>query len=266
MRIKYSVSTMVYWWREHNLSFEQECEFLRSLGFGVELWPTMRANNDCRFVRRNWIRLKEATRGMSVSLHSRNDGPTIEEWKEQIECAKMLKAPIVVDLEALCISDKLDIADWDFAEEVVKTADDSGVNLCVETGALPMLLEVGSKFDTIRYCFDTGFINIDSKNSFTQYVDELAAKITYLHLNDNYGRLDDHEPPGLAGGISRQNWDYLFNGLSKYDNEIIATLEMFPAMPGALIKQGCEFLFDTLNWPNRPPRQPGYDETAYQPF
>jgi len=30
MRIRYAVSTMVFWGREHQLSFEQECQFLQS--------------------------------------------------------------------------------------------------------------------------------------------------------------------------------------------------------------------------------------------
>ena len=104
MRIRYVVSTMVFWWREHNLSFEQECEFLKSLGFGVELWPAIRGHSDCRYDRRNWSRLKEATKDMFVSMHSRNDGPTLQEWDEQIQCAKMLNAPIVADLPSLCVS------------------------------------------------------------------------------------------------------------------------------------------------------------------
>ena len=51
MRISYVVSTMVFWWRENHLSLEQECEFLKSLGFGVELWPNIKGQNECRYER-----------------------------------------------------------------------------------------------------------------------------------------------------------------------------------------------------------------------
>ena len=266
MRIRYVVSTMVFWWREHYLSFEQECEFLKSLGFGVELWPTIKGNGDCRYTRRNWPRLKEATRDMLVSLNSRNDGPTLAEWTEQIECAKMLDACIVANLRGLCISQDLGIADWGFATDIVKIAAENDVPLCLETGSLPAMLQVGQKFDSIRYCLDTGYAYLDPKNSFTEYVDALAARTTHLHLTDNYGRFDDHEPPGVRGGMARANWDYLLNGLGKYDNDVIGSLEMFPCMPGTMIRQSSKFLFDVIGWPDRPQLEPDHTEKHYRPL
>jgi len=266
MRIRYVVSTMVFWWREHHLSFEQECDFLRSLGFGVELWPTIKGNNDCRYVKRNWTRLEHATENMLVALHSRNDGPTMDEWAEQIDCAAMLKAPIIADLRSLCVSDELGIADWGFASDVVKMAAEKSVELCVETGTPEALLQVGDKFSSIRYCLDSGFANIDKDKSFKEYVDLLAERTTYMHLADNFGKFDDHEPPGVRGGMDRANWDYLLEGISKYDNDVIGSLEMFPPMPGTMIRQSSDYLFGVLEWPSRPVSQEGADETTYQPM
>lgn len=266
MQIKYVVSTMVFWWREHHLSFEQECEYLKSLGFGVELWPTIRGHNDCRYVRRNWPRLKEALQGMLVAITSRNDGPTIKQWTEQIECAKMLGGPIVASLQSLCMSQELGIADWAFATDVIKIADEHGVSICIETGSLPVMLQIGEKFDSIKYCLDTGYAYLDPKAKFAEYVDELGPRTTYLHLTDNYGKLDDHEPPGVRGGMRHKNWEYLLNGLSKYDNDVIGCFEMFPSMPGTMIKQGCKFLFDIMKWPHRPQGMPGYDPASYRPL
>ncbi len=266
MQIRYVVSTMVFWWRETYLSFEQECEYLKSLGFGVELWPTRKGDNDCRYVRRNWSRLKEATKGMLVSMNSRNDGPTISEWAEQIECAEMLGACIVADLRSLCISQDLGIADWGFAGDVVKTAADRGVTICLETGSLPAMLQVGDKFDSIRYCLDTGYVYLDRNNTFCDYVDKLATRTTHLHLTDNYGTIDDHEPPGVRGGMARENWDYLLKALAKNENEVIGSLEMFPCMPGTMIRQGSKFLFDVMGWPNQPQPEEGHHEKHYRPL
>jgi sugar phosphate isomerase/epimerase len=266
MQIKYVISTMIFWWRENHLSFELECDYLKSLSFGIELWPTMKGNNDCRYEKRRWNRLKEATGGMLVSLKSRKDGPTLNEWNEQIQCAKMLNAPIVADLQSLCISDQLGIADWAFASDVVKKAEDNNITLCIETGSLPAVLQVGKKFDSIKYCLDTGHAHLDPKHSFKEYVDKLAERITYVHLTDNYGRIDDHEPPGVKDGMPHENWSYLLEELSKYENEIIGSFEMFPSMPGTMIKQSCHFLFDILGYPNRPTPLPGYNENSYQPF
>ena len=266
MQIKYVISTMVFWWREHHLSFEQECEYLNSLGFGVELWPTRKGDNECRYIRRNWTRLKEATNGMLVSLNSRNDGPTLKEWQEQIECAKMLNGLIVTNMESLCISGQLGIADWGFATEVVDIAKDLDVMMCIETGSLPVLLQIGEKFDSIRYCLDTGYLHIDQNNTFKEYIDQLGPRTTYVHLTDNYGKIDDHEPPGVRGGMEKEKWEYLLSALEKNDNEVIGSLEMFPSMPGTMIRQGCSFLFDVMKWPNRPQPAPGFDETSYRPF
>lgn len=256
---------MIFWWRENHLSFEQECEYLRSLGFGIEIWPTMRGQMDCRFQRRNWIRLKEAAHDMTVALHSRDDGPNLGDWDEQLKCAQMLNAPLVTDLRSLCVCDRLGLADWNFARDVIALADQYDVMLCVENGQLDTLLALGEKFDSVRYCFDTGHAHLDENKQFKDYVDRLIERTRYLHLTDNYGRLDDHEPPGVRGGMEKSNWDYLLNSLQKQGIDVIASLQMIPAMPGTMIRHSSKFLFDVMGWPNRPAAKPGYDENAYQP-
>jgi sugar phosphate isomerase/epimerase len=268
MQIRYVVSTMVFWWREHPLSLEQECQFLKSQGFGVELWPNIRGQNECRYERRNWPRLTAATADMLVAMRSRDEQPTLDQWAEQIECAKLLNANIVTELRDMGITagSESEPAGADgFAGEVVKMAQDNDVTLCLETGPLPTLKKVGEKFESIRYCLDTGYANLDPQHSFEQYVDDLTPRVAHLHLTDNYGQMDDHEPPGLQGGIPRQNWDYLLNALSKYDSDVVGSFEMCPCMPGVMIRQASEFLFDVLKWPNRPQRQTGYPGLMYNP-
>ena len=124
MHINYVVSTMVFWWREHPLSFEQECQFLKSLGFGIELWPNIRGQNECRYERRNWPRLAAATDDMLVSMRSRNDQPNLEQWAEQIECAKLLKANIVAELQSLRIKPGNKLNGCEFAAEIIEMAED----------------------------------------------------------------------------------------------------------------------------------------------
>jgi len=268
MRIRYAVSTMVFWWRENNLSFEQECRFLHSLGFGVELWPNIKGQDECRYERRNWPRLVEATKDMLVSMRCRNDGPRLEQWNEQIECAKLLDANIVTDLLSLGIRDGSELdppGAGDFAAEVVKLAEDNNVKLCLETGSLQTLKDVGRKFESLWFCLDTGYANLDREFSFQQYVDDLAQRVVHLHLSDNYGQMDNHERPGLRGGIAHENWEYLFNGLSKHDNDVIGSFEMSPSMPAVMMRQASEFLFDELQWPNRPQKQPSHVDVIYNP-
>ena len=266
MKINYVVSTMIFWWRETSLSFEQECQFLKSRGFGVELWPNIKGQDECRYDRRNWFRLVDATKDMLVSMRSRNDEPSLEQWAEQIECAKLLNAPIVTDLRNFGIPDSIEINGSDFSAEVVKMADDNGVRLCLETGQLTKLEKLGEKFDSLWFCFDFGYANVDPAYDFNQYVDRLGQRTAHLHLSDNYGKTDDHEPPGLRGGIPRENWDYLLNALSKHNNEVIGSFEMCPGMPEVMIRQASDFLFDELNWPDRPKSRIGHEGTAYHPL
>ncbi len=265
MRIKYVVSTMVFWWREHVLSLEQECQFLQSLGFGVELWPSLKGHQDCRYEIRNWDRLKAATEGMLVAMRSRNDRPSIEQWDEQLRCAQMLDANLVADLASLRISQNVEINGYDFAGEVVGLADKYGVRLCVETGPLPVMRKVGEMFESIRYCLDTGSAHLDPEHDFRQYVDELAARVSHLHLTDNYGQIDDHEPPGLEGGIARENWDYLLDVMNKHDQEVVGAFEMCPCMPGVMIRQAMEFVFGVMQWPGRPEQAHAEPNLNYNP-
>lgn len=263
MRIKYAVSTMIFWGNEHPLSFEQECQFLKSHGFGIELWPSIKGQNECRYERRNWARLAAATQGMLVVMRSRDDNPTVEQWREQIECAKLLDASIVTDLRSIGIPEKTELNGCGFAKEIAGIAEQNEVKLCLETGKLPLLKEAGKRLKSVWYCLDTGYANIDKEYTFKQYVDELAPRVLLLHLTDNYGHMDDHEPPGLQGGAPREHWDYLLQVLSGYDNEVIGSLEMCPCMPPVMIRQATEFLFDVLKWPNPPRKKGGYSNLSY---
>jgi sugar phosphate isomerase/epimerase len=254
---------MVFWGREHPLSFEQECQFLRSLGFGVELLPNIKGYSECRYERRNWPRLVDATQDMLVSMRTRNDRPSLEQWDEQIQCAKMLKANIVTDLKSLRIPDNHELDDCSFAEDVVRIAEQNEVKLCLETGRLRTLTKVGERFSSIYYCLDTGHANLDPECSFRQYVDDMAERVMHLHLTDNYGHSDDHEAPGLRGGIERENWDYLLEALNRCDNDVVGSFEMCPCMPAVMIRKASEFMFDELKWPNPPHEIAGAARAAY---
>ncbi|MDD5458482.1 MAG: sugar phosphate isomerase/epimerase [Phycisphaerae bacterium] len=254
MNIQYVISTMVFWRRENQLSFEQDCELIRKMGFGIELWPNICNSSECRYERKNWLRLKTATEGMLVSMRSRTDNPDIDKWTEQIQCAQLLGANIVTDIDSLRIPRGTNGKTWDFTSEIIDTADQNNVGIYLETGDLETILKAGHKYTSIRFCFDMGFANCHPEHAFADYVDSLAEKIAHVHLTDNYGSSDDHEPPGIKGGIDRENWDYLLKKLDEYDNDIVGSIEMVPPTPENLIRQATEFLFEELDWPNPPCR------------
>jgi len=265
MRIMYVVSTMVFWGRQSRLSLEQECELLRSLGFGVELWPNTGGLDECSYDRRNWPRLVAATEGMLVSMRSRNDKPRIEQWDEQIECAKLLKANIVADLQSLGVGQSREVEDWDYLGDIVRMAEDNSIKLCIETGALDAVKHIGDKFDSVWYCLDTGYASADGEHSFREYVDALAGRVAHLHLAENYGRFDSHRPLGCQCGIAQEDWAHLLSSLKKYNNDIIGSLEMTPCIPVEMIRRASTFLFDVLKWPNRPKKSAEHGKAASRP-
>ena len=265
MRIKYVVSTMLFWGHENPISFEQECEFLNSHGFGVELWPNLKGQNECRYARRNWPRLAAATEEMVVTMKSRNDVPTLDQWNEQIACAHFLNASVVTDLGSLGIGERADLNGCGLTPQVIEMAKDNDVQLAIETGPVGKVKAVGEKFPHLSYCLDIGYANLDRVFGFEQYVDQLAPRISHLHLSDNYGHRDNHQPPGLNGGVSNQKWDYLLDVLNKYDNEVIGSFEMCPCTPDVMMRQAGEFLFDKQKWPNRPQKRPGVTNIIYNP-
>jgi sugar phosphate isomerase/epimerase len=258
MQIKYVVSTMVFWGRQNRLSLEQECDLLNTMGFGVELWPNTGGLEECSYDRRNWPRLTAATEGMLVSMRSRNDNPSIEQWAEQIECAKLLKANIVADMQSLRIEGR-NTDNGDFLGEVAGMAENEGVKLCIETGPLDLLKSIGERFDSIWYCLDTGFASDDAGHSFRQYVDTFADRTAHLHLSENYNGFDTPRPLGCHCGISRQDWDYLLEALNKNGNDVIGAIEMTPCTPVEMILRSSRFLFDVLKWPNPPKKSAGKD-------
>lgn len=265
MRIRYVVSTMIFWWRENHLSLEQECDFIKSHGFGIELWPNIKDQNECRYERKNWQRLQGATEGMLVSMRSRTDDPTLEQWDEQLQCAKMLDANLIADIRSLGLNDG-DVLNGDgFATDVFELAEHHKVKICIETGSLNTVKSIGERFDSIWFCLDIGYANLDPAFEFKQYVDQLSGRIAHLHLTDNYGQTDDHEPPGLNGGIQREDWQYLLNALEKQDNDVIGSFEMFPCMPAVMLRKASEFLFNELKWPGKPQLQQGYPANNYNP-
>jgi sugar phosphate isomerase/epimerase len=133
---------------------------------------------------------------MLVSMRSRNDNPSIEQWAEQIGCAKLLKANIVADLQSLRMQGK-NADNGDFIAEVVGMAKDEGVKLCIETGPLDVLKDIGRRFKSIWYCLDTGYAACDAGHSFNDYVDTLAKRTAHLHLAMTTG------PSAAQAGPSR---------------------------------------------------------------
>lgn len=62
-------------------------------------------------------------------------------------------------------------------------------------GILLRLAELAGDPD-MRFCLDTGHVNVFSRRPVAEWWRELGDRIAALHLHDNDGRSDDHLPPG----------------------------------------------------------------------
>ncbi len=260
MRIRYVVSSMIFWGREHPLSLESECELLKSLGFGIELWPNIKGQHECRYVRRNWHRLAAATEGMLVAMRSRHDSPTLEQWSEQIECAKLLGAHIVTDFRSMGFPDEPELNGCDFAAKVVKCAEEKGITLCLETGSAlgkGILKEISKRFESIRYCLDTSHAHSNGSifGGFKPYIDELGPKVVHLHLNDNFtGRSTVGRPPARdASRRSREIPDTRFSSIESDrfgfpgGNSAYQGLCRFWCGGGGMPREDWDYLLETLS-------------------
>ena len=73
----------------------------------------------------------------------------------------------------------------------------------------------------LRMCFDTGHAHMTGWE--VDCLESCHDVVSYLHINDNDGRLDGHDIPG-DGSI---NWPALAGPISRLPADIPATLELF---------------------------------------
>jgi len=69
------------------------------------------------------------------------------------------------------------------------------------------------KSSRLKICYDTGHSNIFSKVYFDMWLDVLGKDISYIHVNDNRGDVDNKLVPG-EGTI---NWQKFSDKIEKYD-------------------------------------------------
>ncbi len=73
----------------------------------------------------------------------------------------------------------------------------------------------------VGFCFDTGHMNAFSTTAMQDWLDDLGAFLTQIHLHDNDGHWDDH----LAVGDGNIDFDILFGYIARCSKKPILTLE-----------------------------------------
>ncbi len=143
---------------------------------------------------------------------------------QNIEIAKQLEAEIVTFCSCFnpCIKFQGYVGGYTqrqirFWSEILESVGDSSLILVFENLWEPqpelirdVLDDINSK--NFKALLDTGHVNIFSKVPIERWVEVLANHLSYIHLNDNHGDLDNNLLPG-EGNIK---WDGFFDALKCY--------------------------------------------------
>ena len=96
---------------------------------------------------------------------------------------------------------------WEYVkrsvEELLPTAAELDIVLALENGSeepeeMQKMFDIAEEFDSphVGYCFDTGHAHCYGTRDINELLEKMASRIAVLHLHDNYGSFDDHNPPG----------------------------------------------------------------------
>ncbi|MEA3486530.1 MAG: sugar phosphate isomerase/epimerase family protein [Thermodesulfobacteriota bacterium] len=84
----------------------------------------------------------------------------------------------------------------------IETAAGMGTKIAIENvyenspKFLSLLLDTFKESRSICFCFDTGHFNAFSQATLEEWVDALGSRICQIHLHDNNGFTDEHNPVG----------------------------------------------------------------------
>ncbi len=246
MDIEYSVSLWNYFHYADVPSLERVITLLREQDYGVELWGSWREEKDL-FDEVGRKRLKDILQGMKVSLHTAGAN-TFDLHKKQIDAAVDLGAEVVVLHPVDLTSKDSSNLDVHLALQTVKHAAKHGVEIALENGELPFLVNAIEEVEGLGICLDVGHIYFTS-NSLDEFLHALKERIIHLHIQDILpedelalpGTGKDHYIPG-TGGIPDSDWQLLTATLKEIDFQGIAVLEIQPRNPLQTALLGMNFM------------------------
>ncbi len=237
MHITYAISLWDYTHYADSPSIERICASLREHGYGIELWPTWRDEQDLydEIGRR---RLVAALQGMPVTLHTTMTANTIELHKKQIDAAAAVGASLVV-LHPTDLAPKgASAPDLALTRAAVAYASEKGVRLALENGKFGFLAEAASNVEGLGICLDVGHIYLNHE-SMAVFLGELKSRLIHLHIQDLMSdvemaalprQMKDHYIPG-TGSIPRSDWELLARTLHEVDFNGTAVIEVQPRRP-----------------------------------
>lgn len=241
MKIEYRISMWNYTHFVDTGTLEETVKEIINAGYGVEIWPIWK--NDDNLINNpiHWERLKLSLKDTRPSLHSWNV-TTFEEHRRQIDAMAYIGGDIIVVHQDHFKLDHIP-TDYDLAREIVAYAKDKGIVMALENQGgennLQILESTLAEIEDLKICLDTGHI-LYTPQTMQTYIDSLRKDIVHLHLQDSLPQRD-HYVPG-TGTIKKDEWRYLFDALKKENFRGAGVFEIKPAGPLLSAQEGKTFL------------------------
>jgi len=261
MKITYTVATPIFGPDAFACELEQSVGELRRKGFGVEIWDVWGPYGNL-FDRVHWDRWRLLVQDMPTSLHGSagiwgpgaKDFDPLQSTRREVDFAKYIGARVLVVHPAhlSTLTEDGHIADHGLAAELIAYADEQGVLMTLENTSQPVIDDALDRHPTLRTCLDTGHAAKMTEWTFEQVVDLLKPRLAQLHVHDNRGFQDDHQPPGMQHGIGERRWRYLLDAMREIDFDGMVCLEMgSPSVP-MMMEQSLDFLVEQCGF--NPPK------------
>ncbi len=239
MELQYAVSLWNYLHYQNVANLDQLLECLRKYNYGIELWNSWRVPLNL-FDRQARNELKSMLNGMPVSLHSEIGLTGSDFHRKQIDAAAELGASVLVLHSDNLYLPNTGLLDIDLANEIVEYARTCDVQLALENGQLPFLVDAISQVPGLKICLDIGHIYLTSE-PLHKFLDALKEQVVHLHIQEIMSQPEtallgeediilDHYTPG-TGGIPKHDWTLLFETLKQIEYKGLAVFEIQPRNP-----------------------------------
>lgn len=260
LTVGYVASSTVYKATSAHTEIEDAMLELKDVGIGFEISDSWCGRSGHIHKRHCWDRWVAACKGMLLTVCGSpapkpvlEDPPDTLQWiKNELDFCKYVGARIyVLSTEVIQSLSEDDLMKTNGSlAQALAHAFKQDIQVAAENDKLDSTLRVLDCHPSLGVCFDSGKARLDSDHSFGKIVDKLKDRIVHLHLHDNRGEKDEHQPPGIRGGLPIEDWQYLTDTLAKINYKGIACIETMPFDWKYVYETSLDYLCNTCGWPH----------------
>lgn len=239
MTLDFAVSLWNYTHYAHPPRLDQIVDSIKKQDLGLEIWATYGEYDDL-FTPDNLKWLKPLVKDLKISLHTKTRQNEFDLHKKQIDAAAELGAKIlVIHPDDLFLPDSKKLNE-ELAFQAVNYAKKAQVQLTLENGQFPFIMQCLNIVNDLDFCLDLGHVYLVPE-TLDDFLEAFIHRITHLHLHDILNNIEshllgvngiylDHYEPG-TGGIPKEIWQKLFAKLKDHHFSGTAVFEIHPRDP-----------------------------------